>query len=166
MYVYMYYIICVYICMISYVCIYALYNMYAYMYYIICTSSVTEMFVSLQRLPLPQLLVHMLYHMSTGWIVCRGSHTVARAFNAALTRTMFPLSDTWGISVEVTVPLVTPPRPGRNTAIWSVTAYLHRGLHPSQPLYLVWRPSHYPPSVDAPGWGGCHNRNVEGKMSS
>jgi len=45
-------------------------------------------------------------------IVCRGSHPVAKAFNTALTRMMLPLSDTWSISVGVTVPLVTPPCPG------------------------------------------------------
>ena len=53
---------------------------------------------------------------------------MASAFNVALTRMIFPLLDTLGISVMVTVPLVTQPRLGRNTAILSVTAYSPRVL--------------------------------------
>ena len=77
-----------------------------------------------------QLLVHMPYFGSTQEIVCRGSHPVARSFNATLTRLMFPLSDTWGISFGANSVTCYP------APCWKEHCHVGTGLCHSQPLYL------------------------------
>ena len=80
-----------------------------------------------------------------------GSHPVTRAFIEALTHMMFPYWTHGVFQWGVTVPLVTPPRPGRNTTIWSATAYSTGVLAYVAASLHIYMPSHYPPPVDMSG---------------